>query len=63
MSRLHSEIPQGLTLSYVDDFGLTASSESYRRNIQILQGQYARLKARGAQLGVCFSIPKTELIH
>jgi len=33
VSRLHCEIPQGLTLSYVDDFGLTASSRSYCRNI------------------------------
>ena len=63
VSRLHSEIPQGLSLSYVDDFGLTASSASYRRNIQILQRQYARLKARGARLGVGFSIPKMELLH
>jgi len=63
VSRLHSEIPMGLTLSYVDDFGLTASSTSYRRNIQILQREYARLKSRGARLGVSFSIPKTELIH
>jgi len=55
--------PQGLSLSYVDDFGLTVSSASYRRNIQILQKQYARLKARGARLGVGFSVPKTELIH
>jgi len=36
VSRLHCEIPHRLTLSYVDDFGLTASSASYRRNIQIL---------------------------
>ena len=63
VSRLHSEIPGGLTLSYVDDFGLTASSSSYRRNVQILQKQYAKLKARGARLGVGFSVPKTELIH
>ena len=63
VSRLHNEIPHGLTLSYVDDFGLTVSSASYRRNIQILQKQYARLKARGARLGVSFSVPKTELIH
>jgi len=39
------------------------SFASYRRNIQILQKQYARLKARGARLGVGFSVPKTELIH
>jgi len=63
VSRLHCEIPQGLTLSSVDDFGLTVSSSSYRRNIQSLQTHYAVLKARGAQLGVSFSIPKTELIH
>jgi len=63
VSRLHCEIPRGLTLSYVDDFGLTASSTSYRRNIQILQRHYAVLKARGARLGVGFSVPKTELIH
>ena len=30
VSRLHSQIPRGLTLSYVDDIGLTASSTSYR---------------------------------
>ena len=59
----HCEIPNGLTLFYVDDFGLTSSSASYRRNIQILQKQYARLKARGARLGVGFSVPKTELLH
>jgi len=63
VSRLHCEIPPGLSLSCVDDFGLTVSSVSYRRNIQILQRQYARLKARGARLGVSFSVPKTELIH
>ena len=63
VSRLHSEIPRGLTLSYVDDFGLTASSASYRGNIQILQRHHARLKAKGARLGVSFSVPKTELIY
>jgi len=63
VSRLHCEIPHGLTLSYVDDFGQTASSASYRRNIQILQKQYARLKDRGSRLRVSFSVPKTELIH
>ena len=63
VSRLHCEIPYGLCLSYVDDFGLTVSSGSYRRNIQTLQKQYARLKTRGSRLGVSFSVPKTELIH
>ena len=63
VSRLHCVIPQGLTLSYVDAFGLTVSSTSYRRNIQSLQRQYPVLKARGSRLGVGFSVPKTELIH
>jgi len=63
VSRLHLAIPKGLTLSYVDDFGLTVSSTSYRRNIQSLQRRHAMLKARGARLGVGFAIPKTELIH
>ena len=63
VSRLHCEMPRGLALSYVDDIGLTVSSASYRRNIQILQKQYARLKARGTRLGVGFSVPKTELMH
>ena len=39
LSRLQCQIPCGLTLSYLDDFGLTVSSASYRRNIQILQRQ------------------------
>ena len=63
ISQLHHEIPQGRTLSYVDYFGLTVSSASYRRNIQLLQRHYAVLKAKGAQLGVSLFVPKTELIH
>ena len=63
VSRLHCEIPCGLSLSYVDNFSLTVSSASYRRNIQLLQKQYVRLKTRGSKLGVGFSVPKTELIH
>jgi len=33
VSRLHLQIPLGLTLSYIDHFALTASSLSYRWNI------------------------------
>ena len=61
VSRLHCKSPLGLMLSHVDDIGLTASSASYWRNIQILQKQYARLKAKGAVLGIGFSVPKKEL--
>jgi len=63
MSTLHREIPKDLMLSYVDNFGLTESSASYRCNIQILQKQYARLKAQGAVLAIGFSVTKTGLIH
>jgi len=63
VSRLHCEIPHGLTLSYVDHVGLKVSLTSYRHNIQSLQRHYAILKAMGARLGVSFSIPKTVLIH
>jgi len=63
ISRVHCEIAHGLSLAYVDDCALTVSYASYRRNIQILQKQYARLKARGARLGVGFSVPKAELLH
>jgi len=54
VSRLHIEIPYGLTFSYVVDFGLTAWSGSYSRNVQLLQGQYARIIAKGFWLGVGF---------
>jgi len=37
VSRLHIEIPYGLTLPNVDDIALTASSTSYRRNVPLLQ--------------------------
>ena len=63
VSHLHREIPRGLMLSHVDDFGLTVCSASYRCNLKILQNQYARLKSRGARLGLGFSVPKTELIY
>jgi len=43
-SRLHRVMPYGITLSYVDDFTLTALSPCYHRNLQILQGQYDILK-------------------
>ena len=62
VSWVHCDIRGGVSLSYMDDFGLTVSSTSYRRNLQILLWLYARLKARGSRLGVGFSVPKTELM-
>jgi hypothetical protein len=36
VSVLHFPCPKSLILSYVDDFGLTISSPSYRTNVRIL---------------------------
>ena len=60
---LHFRIPRGLTLSYVDDFTLTAASLSYRGNIRRLQELFRTIQARAARLGISFSVLKTELIH
>src|SRR5437588_3702719 len=63
VSSLHLSIPKGIIFSYVDDFTVTVSSLSYRRNTQRLQHYYSTLKRRANSLGVSFSIPKTELCH
>ena len=60
---LHSAIPRGVMLSYVDDFSLTVASNSYRTNIRRLQDLFRTLTSRGDRLEVKFSVPKTELIH
>ena len=60
---LHSSIPRGVMLSYVDDFSLTVASPSYSTNIRHLQSLFRTLTKRGDQLEVKFSTPKTELIH
>ena len=60
---LHSTIPTGVLLSYVDDFSLTVASNSYRTNIRRFQDLFRTLTRRGDRLVVKFSIPKTELIH
>ena len=60
---LHSSIPRGVMISYVDDFSLTVASESHRTNIRRLQSLFRILTTRGDRLEVKFSTPKTELIH
>jgi len=60
---LHFSIPRGLMISYVDDFALTVSSLSYRGNIRRLQELLGRLEVKGSNLGVSFSVAKTELIQ
>jgi len=63
VSPLHPVIPKGIVISYVDDFVVTVSSSSHRRNVQLLQGHYSSLCSIAAPRGLTFSVPKTELIH
>jgi len=60
---LHLAIPKGLMLSYVDDFSITLASESHQDNIHRLQITFTEIAGRGRDLGVSFSVPKTELMH
>jgi len=60
---LHMSIPRGLMVSYVDDFSITVSSSTYRGNIRRLQTLFSTLATKGRDIGVSFSVPKTELIH
>jgi len=50
-------------VSYVDDFSITVASPSHRGNIRKLQGLFDTVATRGRDIGVSFSVPKTELIH
>jgi len=56
-------VPKGLMVSYVDDFSITVASASYRGNIRRLEGLFNTLSGRGRDIGVSFSVTKTELIH
>jgi len=60
---LHMSIPRGLMVSYLDDFSITVSSPSYRGNIRRLQKRFSTIETKGRDIGVSFSVPKTELIH
>jgi len=63
VASLHIQIPKGLSLSYVDDFALSAASTSYRTNIRTLQRAFGRMRPCASAGEVVFSVPKTELIH
>jgi len=63
VSPLHMSIPKGLMVSYVDDSSITVASPSHRGNICTLQRHIDTVAARGRDIGVSFSVPKTELIH
>jgi len=63
IASLHPTIPPGLVISYVDDLTLTVGSDSVWSNIRSLQHFFCAIQRQGADLGVAFSLPKTELIH
>jgi len=63
VSPLPMTIPKGLMVSYVDDFSITVASPTYRDNIRKLERHFITVAARGRDIGVSFSVPKTELIH
>jgi len=63
ISPLHFKVPQGLMISYVHHFRITAASPSYRGNIRRLQTLFEKLEAKAHRIGVSFSVAKTELIH
>ena len=63
VSPLDMSIPKGLIVSYVDDFSITVASPAHRDNIGRLQRLLDTVAARGRDIGVSFSVPKTELIH
>jgi len=60
---LHMFMPRGVMVSYVDDFSITVASLSYSGNIRRLQSLFSTIAAKGRDIDVSFSVPKTELIH
>jgi len=63
VASLHIDLPKGLSLSYVDDFALSAASTSYRINIRALQRAFGQIRACDRAREIGFNVPKTELIH
>ena len=63
IASLHPTIPQGLMISCVHNLTIMVSSDSVCSNIGALQHLSNIIQRPGADLGVVFSVPKTELIH
>jgi len=63
IASLHPTLPQGLAISYVDDLTITVGSDSVRSNVRVVQYYFGSIQRQGADLGVGFAVPKTELIH
>jgi len=62
IATLHSAIPKGIMLYYVDDFAITVASDSHWGNIYRLQRVITDISQKGKDLGISLSVPKTALI-
>src|SRR6266700_6532207 len=51
------------TLSYVDDFTITVTSNSAKTNCKKLKGIALKLMSKAKETAISFNINKTELIH
>src|ERR1700712_199899 len=62
---LHLDLPTetGFMLSYVDDFKITVASNTYEKNLRLLNRAWRQVDALARNIGMAFSIEKTELIH
>jgi len=63
IASLHPTHPQGLASSYVNDITITVGLDSVLSNIRALQYYFGSIQRQDAELGVAFSVSKTELIH
>ena len=63
IASLHTTIPHGRAISYVNDLTLTVGSHCVGSNICNHQHLFSVTHRQGADLGVTFSVPKTVLIH
>jgi len=63
VASLDLTITQGLAISYADDLSITVGSDSVGSNIPAPQHHFGTIQRQVADLGVTFSVPKTELIH
>lgn len=62
VASLHIDIPEGLSLSSVDDVALSAASTSYRTDVRTLQRAFAQIRAQANPREIRFSVAKTEVI-
>jgi len=49
--------------SYVDDFQIKVASNTWDRNTRLLEEQTSLMVVRAQELGLSFSVEKTELMH